>query len=117
MSGKRWSTCRAKSLSKYDHRIEETAKSYGVTIRLFREGGTPLDIELNRLTEVDKLDIIELMNHPLLKRHMPLLGDEFTEADCDAFVSDKEKLWAEHGYGPWAFLVDGKFAGWGMRLE
>ena len=44
---------------------------------------------------------------------MPLLSDHFTEADCDAFIAAKEKLWAEYGYGPWAFLVDGKFAGWG----
>jgi len=29
------------------------------------------------------------------------------------WIAGKEKLWAEHGYGPWAFLIDGKFAGWG----
>lgn len=72
-----------------------------------------MDITFKRLTEVNKLDIIALMNHPFLKRHMPLLSDHFTEADCDRFIAGKEKLWAEHGYGPWAFLVDGKFAGWG----
>jgi ribosomal-protein-alanine N-acetyltransferase len=22
-------------------------------------------------------------------------------------------MWAEHGYGPWAFFIDGQFAGWG----
>ncbi len=22
-------------------------------------------------------------------------------------------MWADHGYGPWAFVVDGRFAGWG----
>ncbi|MDJ0707723.1 MAG: GNAT family N-acetyltransferase [Leptolyngbyaceae cyanobacterium MO_188.B28] len=72
-----------------------------------------MDIVFKRLTEVNKLDIIALMNHPLLKRHMPLLNDQFTEADCDSFIAGKEKLWAEHGYGPWAFLADGKFVGWG----
>lgn len=62
---------------------------------------------------MNKFDIIELMNHPLLKRYMPLLSDKFTEDDCDKFIAAKEQLWAEHGYGPWAFVVDGKFADWG----
>jgi len=70
-------------------------------------------IEFKRLTEVDIGDIIELMNQPQLRRHMPLLSDTFGEADCDAFIAGKEKLWAEHGYGPWAFIVDGHFVGWG----
>ena len=25
----------------------------------------------------------------------------------------EKKQWQDHGYGPWAFLVDNKFAGWG----
>ena len=62
-----------------------------------------MDISFKRLTEVDKFDIIELMNHPSLKRHMPLMSDEFTEDDCDKFIGAKEQLWADHGYGPWAF--------------
>jgi ribosomal-protein-alanine N-acetyltransferase len=72
-----------------------------------------MSISFRRLTEVDKFDIIELMNHPLLKRHMPLLSDKFTEADCDKFIAAKEQLWVDHGYGPWAFVADGKFVGWG----
>lgn len=72
-----------------------------------------MDISFKRLTDVDKLDIIELMNHPLLKRYMPLLSDEFTEDDCVKFIAAKEQLWDEHGYGPWAFVVEGKFVGWG----
>lgn len=44
---------------------------------------------------------------------MPLMPDYFDEADCRAFVDDKERLWMKHGYGPWAILVDGDFAGWG----
>ncbi len=63
-----------------------------------------------RLTEVDKFDFIEMMNHPSLKRHMPLLSAEFTEDDCKKLIEAKEQLWADHGYGPWAFVVDGKFA-------
>ena len=72
-----------------------------------------MEIEFKRLTEVDKSDIIELMIHPLLRRHMPLLSDTFDEVNCDAFIATKEKLWSEHEYGPWAFIVDGNFVGWG----
>ena len=72
-----------------------------------------MEIEFKRLTEVNKSDIIELMNHPLLRRHMPLMSATFSEADCSTFIADKEKLWSEYGYGPWAFIVDGRFVGWG----
>ncbi|MCZ6680227.1 MAG: N-acetyltransferase, partial [Candidatus Poribacteria bacterium] len=44
---------------------------------------------------------------------MPLLSDTFDEANCDAFIADKETLWSPYGYGPWAFIVDGNFVGWG----
>jgi len=44
---------------------------------------------------------------------MPLTSENFSEADCDEFIAAKESLWADHGYGPWAFVVDGQFAGWG----
>lgn len=44
---------------------------------------------------------------------MPLAGDDFDEAECERFVAGKEKLWEEHGFGPWAFYIDGAFAGWG----
>ena len=72
-----------------------------------------MDIELRRLTEVSTADIVELMNQPALRRYMPLLGEGFSDADCDEFVSAKESLWREHGYGPWGFYLDGQFAGWG----
>ena len=51
--------------------------------------------------------------HPLVRRLMPLTQDDFSEADARHFVAGKERLWAEHGYGPWAFFVGGRFAGWG----
>lgn len=72
-----------------------------------------MKLEFKRLNQVDKADIIELMNHPLVRRQMPLTSDNFDEADCDHFIAAKEQLWAEHGYGPWAFVVDGEFVGWG----
>lgn len=70
-------------------------------------------IEFKRLTEVDNSDIIELMNNHLVRRQMPLLVDDFSESVCNNFIAAKEQLWNDYGYGPWAFIVDGQFAGWG----
>jgi ribosomal-protein-alanine N-acetyltransferase len=72
-----------------------------------------MDLQLRRLSEIDPAEIIELMNHRLVRRHMPLAEGEFGAAQCAAFVAGKEALWRDHGYGPWAFLVGGEFAGWG----
>ncbi|MDC8003918.1 GNAT family N-acetyltransferase [Aureisphaera galaxeae] len=72
-----------------------------------------MNIEFIRLTEVEKSDIMELMNDPLVRRQMPLLQGDFTKDNCEAFVAAKEQLWAEHGYGPWAFMIKDQFAGWG----
>lgn len=72
-----------------------------------------MNIEFKRLTEVKKSEIIELMNNQLVRRQMPLLRDGFSEKDCDKFIATKEQLWTEHGYGPWAFVINGQFAGWG----
>lgn len=72
-----------------------------------------MNIEFRRLTEINKFEIIELMNDPLVRRQMPLTKDNFGESDCDEFIAAKERLWANHGYGPWAFVVDSQFAGWG----
>jgi GNAT superfamily N-acetyltransferase len=72
-----------------------------------------MDLQLRRLGEVDPADLVELMNHPRVRRHMPLADGPFGAAECAAFVTAKEELWREHGYGPWAFVIDGEFAGWG----
>ncbi|MCB0153598.1 MAG: GNAT family N-acetyltransferase [Anaerolineae bacterium] len=72
-----------------------------------------MNIEFKRLTEVEKFKIIELMNHPLVRQQMPLTSENFDENDCDTFIAAKERLWAEYGYGPWAFVIDGQFVGWG----
>lgn len=70
-------------------------------------------IEFKQLSEVNKADIIDLMNNPLVRRQMPLTSHNFDETDYEAFIAGKQKLWDEYGYGPWAFVVDGRFAGWG----
>jgi len=29
------------------------------------------------------------------------------------FLAGKEAMWSGHGYGPWAFYMDDRYAGWG----
>lgn len=70
-------------------------------------------IVLTRLREIAPALIIELMNDSRVRRHLPLATGDFGPAECTAFVLSKEKMWTEHGYGPWAIVIDGNFAGWG----
>ena len=72
-----------------------------------------MNIEFKRLTEVDKNQIIDLMNNDLVRKQMPLVKGDFNENICEKFIDSKELLWIEHGYGPWAFIVNNEFAGWG----
>jgi hypothetical protein len=46
-----------------------------------RAGGREINIEFKRLSEVDKIDMINLANDPLVRRHMPLSSGTFDEAD------------------------------------
>ena len=72
-----------------------------------------MKLEFKRLAEIDPARIIALHTDPRVRQHMPLIGDGFDEAACRQWLEDKESLWREYGYGPWAFIVDGEFAGWG----
>lgn len=72
-----------------------------------------MQIEFERLTGVAIPELVALFNDPEVRRHLPLTRSTFTPEMCERFVAAKERLWAEHGYGPWAFFVDGAFAGWG----
>ena len=72
-----------------------------------------MNIQFKRLSEIEKSEIIDLMNNSLVRRQMPLLKDKFTEDICEKFVTAKEQLWADYGYGPWAFVINNRFAGWG----
>jgi len=77
-----------------------------------------MDLELIRLGKVRSADIIALHNDPRVLRHMPLAGESFDESECKKWVESKERQWEENGYGPWAILIDGDFAGWGgLQLE
>lgn len=70
-------------------------------------------LEKKRLPEIDKQLIIQLCNNPLVRKHMPLAVSYFDENEYDKFIVAKEKIWAEYGYGPLAYLIDGNFIGWG----
>lgn len=69
-------------------------------------------IELVRLTEVPLTAVRTLLNEPRNARHMPLAGD-VTDDAAARWVAEKDEQWERHGYGPWAVLLDGVFAGWG----
>lgn len=68
-------------------------------------------IEFVRLTEVPLSAVLTLLNEPRNARHMPLSG-EFSEESAAAWVQAKDGQWDTHGYGPWAVVVNGEFAGW-----
>jgi len=65
-----------------------------------------------RLSEVPLAQVVSLLNEPRNTRHMPLSG-QFTEATAAEWVAAKDAQWERYGYGPWAVLWDGEFAGWG----
>ena len=69
-------------------------------------------IDFVRLSAVAIGEVLELLNEPRNARHMPLAG-MFTEESAREWVAAKDGQWERHGYGPWAVLLDGAFAGWG----
>ena len=70
-------------------------------------------IKFVHLSDIDENAIIDLMNNEEVGKLLPLLKEGFTSEHCKAFVKAKKKLWDEHGFGPWAFVINGRFAGWG----
>jgi ribosomal-protein-alanine N-acetyltransferase len=74
-------------------------------------------VDLVRLTDVPLEAVQTLLNEPRLRRHMPLSSDMSRE-ETAAWVRDKDSQWERNGYGPWAVLLDGEFAGWaGFQAE
>ena len=65
-----------------------------------------MHLEFIRMSQVDNAEYIALNTNPLVRRQMPLTDDSFGEKECQEWVAGKEKQWDEHGYGPWAFLID-----------
>ena len=72
-----------------------------------------MNIEKRKLKDVDKNLIIQLLNDPMVKRHMPLSVENFDEKQYLDFIASKEAIWKTHGFGPWAYFIDNKFVGWG----
>jgi [ribosomal protein S5]-alanine N-acetyltransferase len=72
-----------------------------------------MQLEFKHLGEIDCAEIIALNSNHLVRRQMPLSDDSFDEDECRKWVASKESQWEQYGYGPWAILIEGKFAGWG----
>ena len=70
-------------------------------------------VEFVPLSEVPEEQIIALMNDGRVGQQMPLLRGGFSSEQCRVFLNSKKQLWETHGFGPWAFLINGEFAGWG----
>ena len=70
-------------------------------------------VTFKRLGEICPDSIIELMNDPAVRRHLPLAQGYFGVSECESFVAVKERMWEDSGFGPWAFVVDDEFIGWG----
>ena len=73
----------------------------------------PGEIAFKRLSEVDPGAIIELLNDPAVRVHLPLARGRFGSSECERLVAAKARIWDENGYGPWAFVIGDEFIGWG----
>ena len=72
-----------------------------------------MKLEFKRLTEIYVEDIMKLNNNPKVLAQMPLGSPNFDYETALKWANEKNAQWAQHGYGPWAFVIDDKFAGWG----
>ncbi|HEY9117504.1 MAG TPA: GNAT family protein [Roseivirga sp.] len=72
-----------------------------------------MNIEFRKLTEINRSSLKDLMNNPLVRKQMPLFTGAFDDEALDNFIEAKMSLWKNHGLGPWAFVIEGEFAGWG----
>lgn len=71
------------------------------------------EIKFVHLDEIEEDKLLNLMNHKMVSKLMPLLKNGFSKKDCKNFLQAKKELWDNHGFGPWAFIINGQFAGWG----
>jgi RimJ/RimL family protein N-acetyltransferase len=73
-----------------------------------------MNLTVHRLTDIPAEIWLPLLNHPEVRRHMPLAGDTvWTEALAIEWAAGKDRQWAANGFGPWALKIDGRFVGWG----
>lgn len=78
-----------------------------------RVDGQQPRVTFGRLPEVPLADVRALLDEPRNRRHLPLAGGTSTPRSATAWVRAKDSPWETAGYGPWAVLLDGVFAGWG----
>ena len=64
-------------------------------------GSSYAEVVFKRLSEVDEQALIELMNDPAVRRHLPLAKGDFGVPECREFVATKERMWTTHGDGTW----------------
>jgi RimJ/RimL family protein N-acetyltransferase len=69
--------------------------------------------EFRPLSSIAPATWLTLLNDHDVHRHMPLAGDNWTEQAAGDWAAAKDAQWHQNGFGPWAVLVDGAFAGWG----
>jgi RimJ/RimL family protein N-acetyltransferase len=75
--------------------------------------GDALDeLEFVALRDVDVADLLNLMNDPRVRRHMPLASGTLDADDVRTWIASKEALWDRPDRGPWGVLLGGRFAGW-----
>ena len=72
-----------------------------------------MPITLAPLNIIAASEIMALHNHPKVRRHLPLAQGEFELTTYHNWLTSKEDLWNNYGYGPWAILIEEQFAGWG----
>jgi [ribosomal protein S5]-alanine N-acetyltransferase len=99
---------------KLGFKLEYTRYGYtdGISFHYLRKDFAP-SLKFKKLTEIDKDDILELMNNQKVRKHLPLLKGNFDIAQYNSFIAAKEKMWKEVGYGPWTFTLNDIFIGWG----
>ena len=71
------------------------------------------EIKLVHLNEIEEEKLLNLMNHEMVGKLMPLLKNGFSKENCKKLLDAKKELWEKYGFGPWAFIINGEFAGWG----
>ena len=71
------------------------------------------NIQFVSLSKIKKEQFIDLMNNPLVGQYLPLLNGRFTVEDYHLFIKNKQRIWDEYGYGPYAIIIKDTFAGWG----
>jgi RimJ/RimL family protein N-acetyltransferase len=72
-----------------------------------------MNVEFLPFSSISPAIWLTLLNNRDIHRHMPLAGDRWTAEAAAAWATAKDRQRQDNGYGPWALMIDGTFAGWG----